>query len=92
MSRTWFDVVNTFPDTCRVVLWGPADVSVDAGANGGTASRTIKPGTYGWKLFIGGGTTGLPGSSARAATRISAVAASPMRDWADPMGLPVERI
>ena len=51
-------VVNTFSEGCRVVLWGPADVTVDAGPNGGTASRTIKPGTYGWKAFIGGATTG----------------------------------
>ena len=51
-------VVNTFSEGCRIVLWGPADVTVDAGGNGGTASRTIKPGTYGWKAFIGGATTG----------------------------------
>jgi hypothetical protein len=51
-------VVNTFSEGCRIVLWGPADVTMDAGPNGGTASRTIKPGTYGWKAFIGGATTG----------------------------------
>lgn len=51
-------VTNTFPDTCRVVLWGPADVTLDAGSGGGTATRTIKPGTYGWRAFIGGASTG----------------------------------
>jgi len=51
-------VTNTFPDTCRVVLWGPADVTLDAGGNGGTATQTIKPGTYGWRAFIGGASTG----------------------------------
>lgn len=50
-------VVNTFAETCRLVLWGPADVMIDAGANGGTGTRTIKPGTYGWRVFLGGRST-----------------------------------
>jgi len=51
-------VVNTFSEGCRIGLWGPADVTVDAGGNGGTASRAIKAGTYGWRAFIGSAATG----------------------------------
>jgi hypothetical protein len=40
-----------------LVLWGPADVTVDA-APGATESRTLKPGSYGWRVFLGGKETG----------------------------------
>lgn len=46
-------VQNTFTNVgCRIVMWGPADITIDAGP-GTTSTRSIKPGTYAWKAYLG---------------------------------------
>jgi hypothetical protein len=55
-------VMNTFPLTCQIAFWGPAEFKMDASANGGMAFTTVKPGTYGWRAFIGGAETGEAGN------------------------------
>jgi len=55
-------VLNTFPLTCRIVFWGPANVTIDAGANGGATLLLFTPGTCGWRAFIGGAETGEAGN------------------------------
>lgn len=52
---------NTFPMACRIVLWGPAQITIDAGTDD-TVTRQIGPGTYGWRAFIGGAETGEAGN------------------------------
>ncbi len=55
-------VFNTFPVTCRIVMWGPADVTMDASAEATSDLRVIAPGTYGWRAFLGGAETGEAGN------------------------------
>jgi len=38
-------------------MWGPADINVDAGP-GTTATRSLKPGTYAWRAYLGERSTG----------------------------------
>jgi hypothetical protein len=52
---------NTFPLSCVIAFWGSAEFKLDAPANGST-SRTVQPGTYGWRAFIGGAETGEAGN------------------------------
>jgi len=54
-------VRNTFPVSCLIVFWGPADLRLDASADG-IAFSPINPGTYGWRAFIGGAETGEAGN------------------------------
>jgi len=54
-------VKNTFPVSCLIVFWGPADLRVDAAADA-TVASPIKPGVYGWRAFIGGAETGEAGN------------------------------
>ncbi|CAG0935495.1 hypothetical protein TFLX_04336 [Thermoflexales bacterium] len=54
-------VKNTFPLSCLIVFWGPADLKLDAAADG-SAFSPINPGTYGWRAFIGGAETGEAGN------------------------------
>ncbi len=54
-------VRNTFPLSCLIAFWGPAEFKLDAPADG-TASGPINPGTYGWRAFIGGAETGEAGN------------------------------
>jgi serine/threonine protein kinase len=56
-GRTTITVRSTFDQTCRIVLWGPADVTLDAGKNN-PVTREVVPGTYGWRAFVGGAETG----------------------------------
>ena len=60
-AGTFMTVRNTFAESCRLVLWGPADVSIDVGG-GQTSTREIKPGAYGWRVFVGGRQTGEAGN------------------------------
>ncbi len=55
-------VVNTFPVTCRIVMWGPADVTMDASKEASSELRAIVPGVYGWRAFLGGAETGEAGN------------------------------
>ncbi len=55
-------VMNTFPITCRIVFWGPADLTLDANGNGTSGIRLVQPGTYGWRAFLGGAETGEAGN------------------------------
>jgi hypothetical protein len=43
-------------------MWGPADVTMDANAEGISEMRIIPPGTYGWRAFLGGAETGEAGN------------------------------
>jgi hypothetical protein len=52
---------NTFPVSCVIAFWGPAEFKLDAPANGSTSSN-VQPGTYGWRAFIGGAETGEAGN------------------------------
>jgi hypothetical protein len=52
---------NTFPVSCLVVFWGPADLKLDASADG-MAFSPINPGIYGWRSFLGGAETGEAGN------------------------------
>ena len=61
LAGTFMTVRNTFAESCRLVLWGPADVSIDVGG-GQTSTREIKPGAYGWRVFVGGRQTGEAGN------------------------------
>ncbi len=54
-------VKNTFPVSCVIAFWGPAEFKVDAPGDG-FASRVIQPGTYGWRAFLGGAETGEAGN------------------------------
>ncbi len=54
--------MNTFPVTCRLVFWGPADYTIDAAGNDGMAFRLVNPGTYGWRAFLNGAETGEAGN------------------------------
>jgi hypothetical protein len=60
-AGTTVTVSNTFPLSCLIVFWGPADLRLDAGA-GSMAFSPINPGTYGWRAFIGGAETGEAGN------------------------------
>jgi hypothetical protein len=50
-------VKTTYPGTCRIVLWGPAQIEIDASKDFPN-KRTIEPGTYGWRAFVDGRETG----------------------------------
>ncbi len=50
-------VKSTDQGTRRIVLWGPADIKIDAGRDYPN-TRTINPGTYGWRAFVDGRETG----------------------------------
>ncbi len=54
-------VQNTFPVSCLIAFWGPTEFKLDAPGNG-NVSRTVQPGTYGWRVFIGGAETGETGN------------------------------
>ena len=54
-------VRNTFPVSCLIVFWGPADLKLDASADN-MAFSTIDPGVYGWRAFLGGAETGEAGN------------------------------
>ncbi len=54
-------VRNTFPLSCLIAFWGPAEFKLDAPADGFAAAE-INPGTYGWRAFIGGAETGEAGN------------------------------
>jgi hypothetical protein len=43
-------------------MWGPADVTMDANAEGTSAPQIIPAGTYGWRAFLGGAETGEAGN------------------------------
>ena len=60
-AGTSVTVYNTFDQSCRIVFWGPADVTIDAG-HGQSVTRAITPGAYGWRAFIGSGQTGEAGN------------------------------
>ena len=60
-AGTSVTVRNTFDQSCRIVFWGPADVTIDVGHDQ-SVTRAITPGTYGWRAFIGGGQTGEAGN------------------------------
>jgi len=62
-------IYNTFPDTCLIDLYGTAPYKIDAGRNGGTATRLIKPGQYTWTAFVGNKRTGGAGMVAKAGGR-----------------------
>src|SRR5512136_993467 len=49
---------NTYTNVgCRIEMWGPASINIDAGP-GTTATRSLKPGTYAWKAYLGTRGTG----------------------------------
>ncbi len=52
---------NTFPVSCVIAFWGPAEFKLDAPADG-SASTNVQPGTYGWRAFLGGAETGEAGN------------------------------
>jgi hypothetical protein len=54
-------VQNTFPVSCLIAFWGPTEFKLDASADG-SVSRTVQPGTYGWRVFLGGEETGETGN------------------------------
>ncbi len=55
-------VRNTFPLSCVIAFWGPAEFKLDASANDGVAIRQVNPGAYGWRAFLGGAETGEAGN------------------------------
>ncbi len=55
-------VRNTFPLSCVIAFWGPAEFKLDASANDGIAIRQVDPGVYGWRAFLGGAETGEAGN------------------------------
>jgi outer membrane biosynthesis protein TonB len=52
---------NTFPVSCVIAFWGPAEFKLDAPADG-SAAANVQPGTYGWRAFLGGAETGEAGN------------------------------
>lgn len=54
-------VRNTFPVSCLIVFWGPADLRLDVSADN-IGMSPINPGVYGWRAFLGGAETGEAGN------------------------------